>query len=82
LIDLCLAVPLRILNIKENEAVAEFNGIKRNIRTDLIKNLNIGDYVLVHAGFAIEKLKEQIAIETLKAIQEVDDVMNEDNYEK
>lgn len=79
---MCLAVPLRILNIKENEAIAELNGIKRNIRTDLIKNLNIGDYVLVHAGFAIEKLKEEDAIDTIKLIQELDDAMNEVSYEK
>lgn len=79
---MCLAVPLKILSIRDNEAVAELYGIKRNIRTDLIKDLNIGDYVLVHAGFAIEKLKEQVAIETIKAIQEVDEAMKEVSHGK
>ncbi|MDV3429023.1 MAG: HypC/HybG/HupF family hydrogenase formation chaperone [Bacillota bacterium] len=74
---MCLAVPLKILILKDNEAVAELNGIKRNIRTDLIKDLNVGDYVLVHAGFAIEKLREETAIDTLKAIQELDEAMKE-----
>lgn len=74
---MCLAVPLKLLEIKDNEAVAELNGIKRNIRIDLIKDLHIGDYVLVHAGFAIEKLKEDAAIDTIKAMEELEEAMNE-----
>lgn len=74
---MCLAVPLKILNMNDNEATAELNGIKRIIRTDLIKNLNIGDYVLVHAGFAIEKLKKDEAAETIKALQELDEAVKE-----
>ncbi|HBM75039.1 MAG TPA: HypC/HybG/HupF family hydrogenase formation chaperone, partial [Clostridiaceae bacterium] len=53
---MCLAVPLKIVSINEKNAVAEMDGIKRNIRIDFIKNAEVGDYVIVHAGFAIEKL--------------------------
>lgn len=77
---MCLAIPLKIVEKKEKEAIAELNGIKRTIRTDLLKEVNIGDYVLVHAGFAIEKLKEEEALETLEAIREVEEALNGVNH--
>ncbi len=52
-------------------AVAEVFGFKREVRTDLLEDVNIGDYVIVHAGFAIQKLDEKEAKETLKLIGEV-----------
>ncbi|MFA6939385.1 MAG: HypC/HybG/HupF family hydrogenase formation chaperone [Clostridiaceae bacterium] len=79
---MCLAVTLKLLEIKDNQAIAELNGIKRNIRIDLIKDLHIGDYVLVHAGFAIEKLREDVAIDTLKAMEELDEAMKEVSHGK
>ena len=66
-----LAIPLRIIEIKGNTAVGEANGVKREIRVDFIKNPKIGDYVIVHAGFAIEKLAEQQALDDLEAWEEV-----------
>jgi hydrogenase expression/formation protein HypC len=70
---MCLAVPLKIVSINEKNAVAEMDGIKRNIRIDFIKNAEVGDYVIVHAGFAIEKLTRKMAEENLKAVREVVD---------
>ncbi len=68
---MCLAVPLKIVSINEKNAVAEMDGIKRNIRIDFIKNAEVGDYVIVHAGFAIEKLTRKMAQENLEAVREV-----------
>ena len=68
---MCLAIPLRIIEIKGNTAVGEANSVKREIRVDFIKNPKIGDYVIVHAGFAIEKLAEQQALDDLEAWEEV-----------
>lgn len=68
---MCLAVPLKIVSINEKNAVAEMDGIKRNIRIDFIKNAEVGDYVIVHAGFAIEKLTRKMAEENLEAVREV-----------
>jgi hydrogenase expression/formation protein HypC len=72
---MCLAVPLKIVELKENNAVGEIEGVRRNIRVDFIKNLKIGDYVIVHAGFAIEKLDEKNARENIELIKEVTDAL-------
>ena len=50
---MCLAVPGKIEKIKDNVGVVDFNGVKRR-RLDLV-DVKIGDYVIVHTGFAIEK---------------------------
>ncbi|MCX7950770.1 MAG: HypC/HybG/HupF family hydrogenase formation chaperone [Clostridiales bacterium] len=72
---MCLAVPLKIINIDGNSAQAELDGIVRQIRIDFVKDIKVGDYVIVHAGFAIEKLKEEDAIENLRLIREVTDAI-------
>ncbi len=68
---MCLAVPLRISSADGVNAVGEVEGIKRNIRIDFLRDVKVGDYVIVHAGFAIEKLKPSQAEENLNAILEV-----------
>lgn len=68
---MCLAVPLKIVSIHGNDAVGEIEGVQRGIRLDFVCDAKIGDYVVVHAGFAIEKLNEEKALENLKAIREV-----------
>ena len=74
---MCLAVPLKIVEINGNDAVGERHGLRRNIRLDFAKDAQIGDYVIVHAGFAIEKMNTQQAEENLAAIQEVEDALRE-----
>lgn len=64
---MCVAVPLRIAEIDGDNAVAEANGVSRSIKINFIKNPMVGDYVIVHAGFAIEKLKKEQAEENLEA---------------
>lgn len=68
---MCLAVPARVLEINGNVAIVDFGGVRREARTDFIKDLKVGDYVIVHTGFAIEKLDEKAALESLKAWEEV-----------
>jgi hydrogenase expression/formation protein HypC len=70
---MCLAIPLKITEINGKEAMAEIEGVIRKIRTDFISELKVGDYVLVHAGFAIEKLNEEQAIANRELIREVTD---------
>ena len=72
---MCLAIPLRLIEIKGNEAIAEANGVRRSIRIDFIRKPKVGDYVLAHAGFAIERMNEAQAEENLRAIQEVADAL-------
>lgn len=58
---MCLAVPLKIVEIDGLDAVGEAGGVRRKMRLDFIKNPKIGEYVIVHAGFAIERLNEEQA---------------------
>lgn len=72
---MCLAVPLKIVEINGKDAVGEKDGVRRKIRLDFIKEPKIDDYVIVHAGFAIEKLGKEQAEEDLEAIREVEDAL-------
>ncbi len=70
---MCLAVPLKILSVDGRQAVGEAGGLTQKLRVDFIPDIRPGDYVMVHAGFAIEKLTEQQALENLACIQEAVD---------
>lgn len=74
---MCLAVPLKIIDIDGNNATGDSCGIKRDIRIDFVKNVSVGDYVIVHAGFAIERLDKKQAEENIKAIMEVEDAIRD-----
>lgn len=68
---MCLSVPAKILSIKGLSAVVDFGNIKRDVSIMLLPEARIGDYVLVHAGFAIQLLKEDDAKKTLDAFKEI-----------
>jgi hydrogenase expression/formation protein HypC len=69
---MCLGVPLKIVSIENNkEAIGEMNGIKKKIRIDLLSDIKCGEYVMVHAGFALEKIDETLAKDTMDALEEV-----------
>ena len=56
---MCLAIPAKIVSIKGEEAIAEIQGVRRKIILSLINDPRVGDYVLIHAGFAIRKWSEE-----------------------
>ena len=68
---MCVAMPGEIMEIKDGNALVSFGTIKKNIVTTLIPNLKIGDYILVHEGFAITKIEKSEAEETLKIFKEL-----------
>ena len=72
---MCLAIPLQLIEINGNVAVGEALGMRREIRVDFIPEPKIGDYVIVHAGFAIERLSQTQALEDLEAWEEMRDVL-------
>lgn len=72
---MCLAVPLKIVEINGKDAVGERHGIRRNIRLDFAGDAQLGDYVIVHAGFAIERMDAAQAEANLAAVQEVEDAL-------
>lgn len=72
---MCLAVPLQLIEVNGKEAVGEALGTRRKIRVDFIQEPKIGDCVIVHAGFAIERLPKEQALEDLETWEEMDDAL-------
>lgn len=63
---MCLAIPSKIIKIEGERAVIDVYGAQRSISLIVLDEpVDIGDYVIVHAGFAIQKLREDVAKETL-----------------
>lgn len=69
---MCLAVPLKLIEINGKTATGEAMGMTRQLRVDFIKDPQVGDYVIVHAGFAIERLPEGQALADLEAWEEME----------
>ena len=67
---MCLSIPAEILEINKNRAKVSVGGVIYNSSLDLIENVEVGDYVLLHAGFAIEKIDKKEAETTLSMIKE------------
>lgn len=68
---MCLAVPMRVENIEGSEAIVELGGVKKQINLGLLDDVRVGEYVIVHAGFAIQKVDEKEAKETIEVLKEM-----------
>lgn len=68
---MCLAVPMRVKKIKGDFAEVESGRLIRSANIQMLSGLKTGDYVIVHAGFAIQKLDPKRAKETLRMIDEI-----------
>ena len=74
---MCLAIPGKILEINGNSALVDFDGIKQNVIIALVQNPEIGKFVIVHAGYAIEMMDEKeakVAIDQWKELAEDQDL--------
>lgn len=74
---MCLAIPMKLIKIEENKGVVELSGVKKEVSLDLLKEVKIGDYLIIHAGFAIEKLNEEEAKKTLSLWEEIAEVQKQ-----
>lgn len=70
---MCLAVPLKILSVDGEIAKVWLNGVNVKISIALTPGVKAGDWVLVHAGFAINRIEEKEALETISLLEELDD---------
>lgn len=68
---MCLAVPAKIIEKKDQLALVDLNGVQRNVSTMLLPEAEVGDYVLVHAGFAMQIVDEKEAELTNEALRAV-----------
>ncbi len=82
---MCLAIPGKIVSIEENSspkiAKVSFGGALRDICIDWVPDVKPGEYVLVHVGFALNKIDEEEANETLKLLNDIEESYNKDNPE-
>jgi hydrogenase expression/formation protein HypC len=72
---MCLAIPAKIIRIDDNMGTIDMEGTRREVSLLLLEDAKIGDYVIVHAGFAIHKIDEAEAKESLKVLRELVDFM-------
>ena len=69
---MCLAVPMKVVELLPSDrAIVELEGISIETSTTLVGNVNVGDYVLVHAGYALEVLNYEDANTTLQLLHEI-----------
>ncbi len=66
---MCIAVPFKIINIKNGMAIAESEGVKKSVSLMLINKAKIGQYILIHAGFAIKIINKQAALKTISLLK-------------
>ena len=73
---MCLAIPSKITRIENEMATIDVDGVQRQASLLLLEGAGVGDYVIVHAGFAIQKVDEQAAMETLQFLREAADYVD------
>ncbi len=75
---MCIAAPAQIMEINDNVAIVDFGGVRQQAKLDLVEDVEVGRYVLVHSGYAIEVLTEQAAKESLEAWDELLKILDEE----
>ena len=68
---MCMAIPIKLIEKRGDIGVVELDGLRREIGLQLLDEVEVNDYVIVHAGFAIERLDEQAAQETLEIFRQM-----------
>ena len=68
---MCLSIPAKIISIEGEKARVSLGGAEYNAALDLLENVQVGDYVLLHSGFAIQKIDEKEAMETIRLLNEI-----------
>ena len=79
---MCLAIPSRIVKIENNVATIDVDGVRREASLLLLEDPRVGEYVIVHAGFAINKINEEDALESLKLLKEAASLIFDDPKEE
>jgi hydrogenase expression/formation protein HypC len=76
---MCLAIPAKIVSIEDNMGTVDMAGIQKNVSLLLLEEPQVGDYVIVHAGFGIHKIDEEVAMESLKILREAASLLDDDS---
>ena len=76
---MCLAIPSKITKINDNMGIIDVVGVQREVSLLLVENPQVGDWVIVHAGFAIQIIDEATAQESLRYLREAAQLLAENN---
>lgn len=82
---MCLSIPAKVEKIEGDMAIVSVGGTEYNASLQMVDDVNIGDYILLHTGFALQKISEEEALETLKVFEEFEDLnkqMDEEEKER
>ena len=79
---MCLAIPSKITKIENNMATIDVDGVRREASLLLLEDAKVGEYVIVHAGFAIQKIDESAAQETLDFLREAAELVDKKEEER
>ncbi len=79
---MCLAIPSKITKIENNMATIDVDGVQREASLLLLEDARVGEYVIVHAGFAIQKIDEAAAQETLRFLREAAELVEKKQRER
>ena len=75
---MCLAIPSKITHVENDMATIDVDGVRREASLLLLEDVQVGDYVIVHAGFAIHKIDEEAAMETLNLLREAASLLDQE----
>lgn len=75
---MCLGVPTKVIQIEGNKAIVDYMGVQKKIDISLLKNVSVGNYILVHAGVAIDKMDTEEYNEFNNLFEELKDAVSED----
>ena len=70
---MCLGIPMRLVEKTGDRGIVDSGGLRKDVNLSFLKTAKTGDYLLIHAGFAIEKIKDKEAKKTLKALKEINE---------
>ena len=73
-----VAVPMKVIEVSEYSCTAEIDGVKKQASLMMLEGVNVGDYIMVHAGFAIEKVDPESARETISLMREIVESENDE----
>ena len=76
---MCLAIPAKIVDIDKQSATVEVGGVTRQASIVLLPDARLGNYILIHAGFAISLVDEAEALETIKLFQQLSEGLESEN---
>ena len=75
---MCLAIPGKVISIDGNTAMVDYGGVRKKASLLVLPDVKVGDMIMVHAGFAIAKVSEQEAQETIDAFEMLDEAIAQD----